>query len=150
MLGPVVGSLAFSRASLRAMARFGRRGGPVARRNDSAEARAIRTIFATALKDPVTHFGPIQEALESYPGPICFVAGDRDPFFSVDHAKRQAGLAGDSHLSVLAGVGHFPQLEAPDILADIIEAEIHSNTARSDSSGAAVSVGDDVGSRRPC
>jgi pimeloyl-ACP methyl ester carboxylesterase len=44
LLGPLVESVAFSRASRAAMGRFGRRGGLLPRPNTSAEARAIRTI----------------------------------------------------------------------------------------------------------
>ncbi len=123
VLGPVVELLAFSRASLRAMARFGRRRGPLPRPNSPAEGRAIRTIFATALRDPAAHFGPVQHLLEAYPRPIHLVTGDRDPFFSVEHAKRQASLARGSRLTVLRRTGHFPQLEEPTALADIVEAE---------------------------
>lgn len=123
VIGPVVESLAFSRASLRAMARFARRRGPLPRPNTAAEARAIRTIFATALRDPAAHFGPVQHLLETYPRPIHLVTGDRDPFFSVEHARRQASLARDPRLTVLPHTGHFPQLEAPTALADLVEAE---------------------------
>lgn len=131
VLGPLVESLAFSRASLRAMARFGRRRGPLPRRNTPAERRAIRTIFATALQDPAVHFGPVQHLLETYPRPIHLVTGDRDPFFSVEHARRQAAFARDPRLTVLRRTGHFPQIEAPAALADLMEAEARkSATAR--------------------
>jgi pimeloyl-ACP methyl ester carboxylesterase len=123
VLGPLVESLAFSRASLWAMARFGRRRGPLPRPNSPAEGRAIRTIFATALRDPAAHFGPVQHLLATYPRPIHLLTGDRDPFFTVEHARRQAALARHSRLTVLPRTGHFPQLEAPHALADLVEAE---------------------------
>lgn len=122
VLGRAVEWVAFSRGSLWAMGRFGRHQGPLPRRNSSAETRAIRTIFATALKDPSTHFGPVQRLLETYPRPVSLLTGDRDPFFSVAHAQRQAALAQDATLSVLPGVGHFPQLEAPSTVADHVVA----------------------------
>lgn len=107
----------FSRASLRGMARFGRRSGPVPRLNTPAEAAVIRTMFATALDDPPRYFGPVQEQLQAYDRPLTLVTGDRDPFFSVDHARRQASSARQGELVVLPGVGHFPHLEAPQAFA---------------------------------
>jgi pimeloyl-ACP methyl ester carboxylesterase len=122
VLGRLVESAAFSRTSLRAMGRFGRRSGRSPRRNTATEAQAIHTIFATALHDPAVHFGPIQSLLEGYPGPLTLVTGDRDPFFTVGHARRQAALARTSRLVVLPGTGHFPQLEAPRALAELVDA----------------------------
>lgn len=121
LLGPIVESIAFSGMSMRAMGRFGRRGGPRPHRNTPSEVAAIHTIFATALKNPVEHFGPVQSNLQTYAGPITVLIGDRDPFFGVGHAERQAFLARESHLEVLHGTGHFPQLEAPSAIAELIE-----------------------------
>ena len=121
-LGALVKAATMSRPSLRAMAVTGRRSGPTPRPNTADEARAIRTIFATALADPVRHFGPVEAALAAYAGPTTHVIGARDPFFTVAHASRQAGLARASRLEVLDGVGHFPQLEAPARMAALIEA----------------------------
>src|SRR5207237_5363155 len=44
--------------------------------------------------------------------PICVVWGDRDPIAVLEIGRRLAEMSG-CPLTVLEGVGHYPQMEAP-------------------------------------
>lgn len=59
------------------------------------------------------HVGPVQHLLETYPRPIHVATGDRNPFFDVDHATRQATRARDSHLTVIPRTWHYPSWKHP-------------------------------------
>ncbi len=49
------------------------------------------------------------------------VWGDRDGIIPVDHAYAAQEARTDSRLEVLPGVGHFPQVEVPSVVVELIE-----------------------------
>ena len=121
---PLVGGLAerllFSRASLRMMIRQGT--GTGGGRPDASAAltrhAAVRTVFADALRNLRTNYEPVEEALRGLEVPVEVVWGDRDPFFSVEQARRTAAAApGSPEPQILEGAGHFLPEERPDDLA---------------------------------
>jgi len=63
-----------------------------------------------------------EAALESCDLPMAFVWGEVDPVSGVQVADRIAERLPDAPLTRLAGVGHWPPLEAPDEVAAVIDA----------------------------
>ncbi len=53
--------------------------------------------------------------------PIMAIWGDRDGIIPVDHAYAAREARSDSRLEILPGVGHFPQVEAPNEVVELIE-----------------------------
>lgn len=53
--------------------------------------------------------------------PTQIVWGDEDPIIPVDHAYSAHEATPGSRLEILEGVGHFPQTEVPDHLAELLE-----------------------------
>jgi pimeloyl-ACP methyl ester carboxylesterase len=123
-LGRGVEAALFSRPALRAMARFGRRSGPIPASNDASERRAIRAIFAPALRDMATTFATVEAAAAAVRAPVALLYGDRDPFFSIRLPRRFTRLFSEATLMELPGVGHFPQLECPDVVAAAIDEQL--------------------------
>jgi pimeloyl-ACP methyl ester carboxylesterase len=50
----------------------------------------------------------------SFDGPLWVVAGDADPFLTLEEAGQIAHSAEDGRLEVFEGTGHFPNREQPD------------------------------------
>jgi pimeloyl-ACP methyl ester carboxylesterase len=130
ILWPVVGRawerIIFSAPSLRMMARQGvgdraTKLDPHLYVGDREQARAIRTLFASALRDLASRYGPITEMLGRVDVPTRVVWGDRDPFFPVEQAHRTAELIQGAHTSVLPGAGHFLPEEKPAQLAEEVD-----------------------------
>lgn len=88
---------------------------------DRDQARAIRIIFASALRDLASRYGPITEMLGRVDVPTRVVWGDRDPFFPVEQAHRTAELIPGAHMTVLPGAGHFLPEERPAELAEEVD-----------------------------
>ncbi len=63
-------------------------------------------------------------AIESHPSPLGIVWGDADPIAVVAMARRLAERRAESELTELAGVGHYPMIEAPDAFADALLAHL--------------------------
>jgi pimeloyl-ACP methyl ester carboxylesterase len=62
-------------------------------------------------------------ALEGYPGPQRFVWGPADPISGAHVAERIAERLPDAALHVLTGpppVGHYPQVEAPELVGPLL------------------------------
>jgi pimeloyl-ACP methyl ester carboxylesterase len=53
--------------------------------------------------------------------PIMAIWGDRDNIIPVDHAYAAHEARTDSRLEILPHVGHFPQVEAPNEVVELIE-----------------------------
>ena len=70
--------------------------------------------------------------------PIMAIWGDSDSIIPVDHAYAAHEARTDSRLEILPGVGHFPQVEAPNEVVELIEDFIATSERR-----------DDVGSPQP-
>jgi pimeloyl-ACP methyl ester carboxylesterase len=124
LLWPVAGRLLepliFSGISLRMLGRMATSGKRPAS-NSASEVRAIRTIFATVLRDLPGLYGPIQASLGRIRVPTRVIWGDRDPFFRVAQGERTAAAIPGADLRLYAGVGHFAPLERPDIYASDVE-----------------------------
>jgi pimeloyl-ACP methyl ester carboxylesterase len=129
ILWPLVGRLwermLFSRLSLRMMLRQGVGKGtprldPSKYVGDRAQARAIGSIFATALRELQERYDPITEMLRSVRAPTKVIWGDEDPFFPIAQGERTASLVHGAELVTLGGAGHFLPEERPRELAEAI------------------------------
>jgi pimeloyl-ACP methyl ester carboxylesterase len=60
------------------------------------------------------------QALENYPGPTTFIWGPDDPISGGHVLPRISERVPDARLIVLDGVGHYPQVEARDAVADAL------------------------------
>jgi pimeloyl-ACP methyl ester carboxylesterase len=58
--------------------------------------------------------------LETFPVPVRFAFGERDPYLNPDLARGLAALFGRGELMPITGAGHFPQLDAPKKTATAI------------------------------
>ncbi|HVL89530.1 MAG TPA: alpha/beta hydrolase [Actinomycetota bacterium] len=122
---PALGSIAeravFSTVSLSLMLRMasGRGATPdrAAALGDAGQRRAIRMIFAEALRGLPTLYPPVRDALSRVAVPSLVVWGDKDPFFDVEQGRRTADVLPHSRFVVYDGAGHFIPEERPDLLA---------------------------------
>jgi len=53
--------------------------------------------------------------------PMQLIWGDHDPIIPVAHARATHEAMPQSHLSVLEGVGHYPHVQEPEAVVDIID-----------------------------
>ena len=60
--------------------------------------------------------------------PTMAIWGDRDRIIPVDHAYAAQAARPESRLEVLEGVGHFPHVERPSEVVDLIEDFINSTS----------------------
>jgi pimeloyl-ACP methyl ester carboxylesterase len=72
----------------------------------------------------------VEAAAATLTMPVAMLCGDRDPFFSIVDARRGAERFHGATFTALAGVGHFPQLEAPDRVAATIAEHARSRAVR--------------------
>ena len=54
------------------------------------------------------------DVVQSFPGPLLVIVGDRDEVVSVDYARSVADLAPRGRLAVVAGAGHLVAVDRPD------------------------------------
>lgn len=87
---------------------------------DRHQARAIRTIFSTSLRNLRELYTPTKEALEALDIPVFVAWGDRDPFFAVAEGQRIADTVAGATFTVFEGAGHFLPDERPDRLVELI------------------------------
>ncbi len=97
---------------------------------DGGQRRAIRTIFATALRELAERYAPIAEGLGSIAVPTLVLWGDSDPFFAVEQGRRTAGGIPGARFVVLEGAGHFLPEERPQEVADAIASLIQDGAPR--------------------
>jgi pimeloyl-ACP methyl ester carboxylesterase len=57
-------------------------------------------------------------ALETHPSPLGVIWGEDDPIAVIEMTGRLKQRRADADVSVLAGVGHYPMLEAPQAFAE--------------------------------
>ena len=92
-----------------------------------------RQAFLRTLRSVVDHRGQAVSALNRLhlrtDMPTMAIWGDRDAIIPVDHAYAVQQTRPDVRLEVLSGVGHFPQVERPMEVVDLIEDFISSQTA---------------------
>ena len=58
--------------------------------------------------------------LRTFPVPVRFAFGEHDVYLSPAHAHQLAALMPDAEVTPIPGAGHFPQLDAPEAVADRI------------------------------
>jgi pimeloyl-ACP methyl ester carboxylesterase len=96
---------------------------------------AARQAFLRTLRSVVDHRGQAVSALNKLhltaDLPTLLIWGDRDRIIPVSHAYAAHDAVTGSRLEVLDGVGHFPHVEAPTAVADILENFIASTSRRS-------------------
>jgi pimeloyl-ACP methyl ester carboxylesterase len=92
-----------------------------------------RQAFLRTLRSVVDHRGQAVSALNKLhltaDLPTLLIWGDRDRVIPVAHAYAAHDALAGSRLEVLEGVGHFPHVEAPTAVADILEDFIASITS---------------------
>jgi pimeloyl-ACP methyl ester carboxylesterase len=86
---------------------------------------AARAAFLRTLRSVVDHRGQAVSALAklhlTVGLPTLLIWGDRDRIIPISHAYAAHEALAGSRLEVLDGVGHFPHVEAPTAVADILE-----------------------------
>ncbi|HUO39749.1 MAG TPA: alpha/beta fold hydrolase, partial [Mycobacterium sp.] len=91
----------------------------------SLSDRETRQSFLRTLRSVVDYRGQAVSALNRLrlraDLSVMAIWGDRDSIIPVDHAYAAHEARTDSRLEVLPQVGHFPQVEAPTAVVDLIE-----------------------------
>ena len=91
----------------------------------SLSDRETRHSFLRTLRSVVDYRGQAVSALSRLrlrqELPVMAVWGDRDGIIPVAHAYAAREARTDSRLEVLSGVGHFPQVEQPTAVVELIE-----------------------------
>lgn len=82
---------------------------------DAGFLRSARTLVAMLARASV-----VEAAMGAVRAPVLLVHGDRDRLVAVEAARRAARQNPGWRYEELAGVGHVPQLEAPERTADIL------------------------------
>jgi pimeloyl-ACP methyl ester carboxylesterase len=87
--------------------------------------RQARQAFLRTLRSVVDYRGQAVSALNkihlSYGLPTLLIWGEQDRIIPVAHGYAAHDAVPDSRLEVLAGVGHFPHVEAPSAVTDILD-----------------------------
>jgi pimeloyl-ACP methyl ester carboxylesterase len=87
---------------------------------DHGTQRAILKLYRSTRQDPPAG---LETALAGVQAPALVVWGERDPFLAPAWADRIAdALGGDASTSVVAGAGHWPWRDAPDVMQVVIRA----------------------------
>jgi pimeloyl-ACP methyl ester carboxylesterase len=98
-----------------------------------------RQAFLRTLRSVVDHRGQAVSALNKLhltaDLPTLLIWGDHDRVIPVAHAYAAHDALAGSRLEVLEGVGHFPHVEAPTAVADILESFIASTTSQKNLTG---------------
>lgn len=126
LIGDLVGRLAFSTPALRMMLRAGTGRphvhlDPAVYLGDAAQRRAIKTIFAGALRELPDRYGQVEAALADLRTSTVVLWGDRDPFFGTRQAHRTVDAIPEAVLQVEAGAGHFLPAERPAAFIDAVK-----------------------------
>ena len=98
-----------------------------------------RQAFLRTLRSVVDHRGQAVSALNKLhltaDLPALLIWGDRDRIIPVAHSYAAHDALTGSRLEVLEGVGHFPHVEAPTAVADILEDFIAATTPQKNLTG---------------
>ena len=98
-----------------------------------------RQAFLRTLRSVVDHRGQAVSALNKLhltaDLPALLIWGDHDRIIPVSHAYAAHDALAGSRLEVLEGVGHFPHVEAPTAVADILEDFIDSTAPQKNLTG---------------
>jgi pimeloyl-ACP methyl ester carboxylesterase len=100
----------------------------------SLSDRQTRESFLRTLRSVVDYRGQAVSALNRLQVradlPIMAIWGDRDNIIPVEHAYAVHNARTDTRLEVLPDVGHYPQVEAPTEVVELIEDFIASSDRR--------------------
>jgi haloalkane dehalogenase len=105
-------------------------------RNDAVRERFVPLLYRQFEEEPST-VGPFLELnadltpavvantarepeMRTFPAPVRFAFGELDPYLSPAQARSLAALFPNAEALTVADVGHFPQLDAPAEVADLI------------------------------
>lgn len=87
--------------------------------------RHDRRVFLSTLRSVVNHRGQAASALDCLRAladlPTQIIGGEEDAVIPVAHARTAHAALPGSRLHILPGVGHDPQLQEPDTVADLID-----------------------------
>jgi len=101
------------------------RGAEVWNAYSSLADKPTRQAFLRTLRSVVDYRGQAVSALNrlhlTSDLPTMAIWGDRDTIIPVDHAYAAHAARSDSRLEILAGVGHFPQVERPTDVVELID-----------------------------
>jgi pimeloyl-ACP methyl ester carboxylesterase len=101
------------------------RGAEVWSAYSSLSDRQTRQSFLRTLRSVVDYRGQAVSALNRLQLraelPVMAIWGERDSIIPVDHAYTAHQARADTRLEVLPGIGHFPQVEAPTEVVELIE-----------------------------
>ncbi|MGH9208578.1 MAG: alpha/beta fold hydrolase, partial [Acidimicrobiales bacterium] len=96
--------------------------------------RQTRQSFLKTLRSVVDYRGQAVSALNRLQAradlPVMAIWGDRDNIIPVEHAYAVHNARTDTRLEVLPDVGHYPQVEAPTEVVELIEDFIASSDRR--------------------
>jgi len=102
----------------------------------SLSDRQTRQAFLRTLRSVVDYRGQAVSAVNrlhlSSGLPTLLIWGDRDRIIPVAHGYAAHDALPGSRLEVLAGVGHFPQVESPTAVVDILDDFIATTTPNAD------------------
>lgn len=118
LVGGAVARMIMSGPSLRLMLRIGTGRPHVVLEaadylGDRAQQRAIGAIFSASLRDLPGRFADVEAAAKLLHQPAAVIWGGRDPFFSLEQARRTASAIPRGSLSIEPDAGHFLPEERP-------------------------------------
>jgi pimeloyl-ACP methyl ester carboxylesterase len=91
----------------------------------SLSDRQTRQAFLRTLRSVVDYRGQAVSALNkihlSHGLPTLLIWGEQDRIIPVAHGYAAHEAVPDSRLEVLAGIGHFPHVESPTAVVDIVD-----------------------------
>jgi pimeloyl-ACP methyl ester carboxylesterase len=100
----------------------------------SLSDRQTRQSFLKTLRSVVDYRGQAVSALNRLKVvrdmPVMAIWGDKDAIIPVGHAYAAHEMRQDTRLEILPGIGHFPQVEAPIEVVDLLDDFITTTEAR--------------------
>jgi pimeloyl-ACP methyl ester carboxylesterase len=112
------------------------RGAEIWKAYSSFADRGTREAFLRTLRSVVDYRGQTVSALNRLhvrsEVPTLLIWGDQDQIIPVEHAYEAQNVRAGSRLEVLPGIGHFPQVESPAEVTEVIEAFLATSTNPAD------------------
>lgn len=116
------GEFAMGTTSARGIARLAPdlrpRAQTVAHRFDQGTQRAVLRLYRSAPEDALARAG---EQLGRITAPALVLWGERDPYIPPGFAQRYADALPDATAQVIAGAGHWPWLQEPELVTTVTE-----------------------------
>lgn len=83
----------------------------------------IAHLIAQYRRERIDHRTRWVEALQNFNNPLRLINGPDDPISGIQMVDRYKELITDPRVDVLEGIGHYPQVEAPELLLDLLIGE---------------------------